>query len=208
MKRILRTTITSFVVITTAVSLPASASDTDQKSPTPAAAAQAPPPAVIEEDYTIGPGDVLNIAVWENEDLTLPLAVLPDGTISFPLIGTVSVAERTVNEIKKEIEEKLTPYIPDPVLSLWVYQVNSMIVYVIGRVNRPGDFKLNSNITVLQALAMAGGLNPFAERGNIKIFRKNDKSTNVFEFNYDDVSRGKHLEQNIVLKRGDVIVVP
>ena len=97
---------------------------------------------------------------------------------------------------------------PDLNLSVLVHQVNSMMVYVIGRVNKPGRFILNSNIDVMQALAMAGGLNPFAEQGNVKIFRKTLDGKKIFDFDYDDVANGKKLEQNIMLKRGDVIVVP
>ncbi len=83
-----------------------------------------------------------------------------------------------------------------------------MMVYVIGRVNNPGRFVLNSNIDVMQALAMAGGLNPFAEQGNVKIFREAQGGKKIFDFDYDDVANGKKLEQNIMLKRGDMIVVP
>ncbi|UCF94521.1 MAG: SLBB domain-containing protein, partial [Desulfobacterales bacterium] len=93
-------------------------------------------------------------------------------------------------------------------LSVVVHQVNSMLIYVIGRVNNPGRFVLNADVNVLQALAMAGGLNPFAKRGSIKIFREAGGGTKVFGFDYDDVAKGEKLEQNIRLKRGDVIVVP
>jgi polysaccharide export outer membrane protein len=98
--------------------------------------------------------------------------------------------------------------VPDLDLSVIVHQVNSMMVYVIGRVNNPGRFPINSNVSVLQALAMAGGLNPFAKRSKIKIFRNQGGQTRIFDFDYDDVSKGETLEQNIMLKRGDVIVVP
>ena len=97
---------------------------------------------------------------------------------------------------------------PDLNLSVLVHQVNSMMVYIIGRVNNPGRFILNSNIDVMQALAMAGGLTPFAEQGNVKIFRETKGGKKIFEFDYDDVAEGKKLKQNIMLKRGDLIVVP
>ena len=161
-----------------------------------------------ESDYIIGPGDVLDISVWKEMALTKLVTVLPDGKIAFPLIGAVTAGGKTLAEITKELEKKLARFVPNLSLSVVVHQVNSMMVYVIGRVTHPGRFVLNSNIDVLQALAMAGGLNPFAEQGNIKIFREAKDGKKIFEFDYNDVSAGKKLEQNIKLKRGDVIVVP
>jgi polysaccharide export outer membrane protein len=110
--------------------------------------------------------------------------------------------------LKREIEEKISPYVPDVTLSLEVKQVNSMLLYVIGRVNSPGRFSLNANVNVLQALSMAGGLNPFAKRNSIKIFRQEGGKTQIFDFQYDSVVDGKFLRQNIILQRGDVVVVP
>jgi polysaccharide export outer membrane protein len=160
------------------------------------------------KDYIIGPGDVLDISVWKDETLTRSVVVLPDGKISFPLIGEVIASGKTVAKLKKEIEEKLSAFVPDVILSFEVKQVNSMLIYVIGRVNNPGRFLLNTNVNVLQALSMAGGLTPFAKRDKIKIFRHEGDKTQIFKFHYDDVVEGKDLEQNIILKKGDVVVVP
>ena len=159
-------------------------------------------------DYIIGPGDSLHISIWKNEDLTKLLTVLPDGKVSFPLIGDVMAEGKTVAQLRKELKGRISRFVPDPVLSVLVQQVNSMLIYVVGKVNNPGRFTLNSNIKVLQGLALAGGLNPFAERNKIKIFREEGDNTRIFHFKYDSVSTGKNLEQNIRLKRGDVIVVP
>ncbi len=159
-------------------------------------------------DYIMGPGDMLHISVWKNPELTMQVTVLPDGKISFPLIGDVIAGGKTVPAFKEEICSKIEPYVPDPELSVIVQQVNSMMVYVIGRVNRPGRLVLNANINVLQALAMAGGLNPFAKKNKIMIFRQVDGKTKILKFMYKDVSRGENLEQNIFLRRGDTIVVP
>ena len=164
--------------------------------------------AGASESYIIGPGDLLNISVWQDESLTRDAIVLPDGRISFPLIGEVTAAGRTLGNLKKEMEGRLTRYVPNITLSLDVKQVNSVLIYVLGRVNNPGRFALNTNVDVLQALATAGGLNPFAKRSTIRIFRHEGGKTAIFKFDYDDVSGGEHLEQNIMLKRGDVIVVP
>ena len=158
-------------------------------------------------DYIIGAGDVLEISVWKNEDLTKLLTVLPDGKISFPLIGEVMAEGKTLAQLKKELESKISRYVPDPVLSVVIHQANSNMIYVIGKVRNPGRFALNSDIRVLHGLALAGGLNPFAEQNKIRIFREEGGKTLIFHFRYDDVSTGKKLEQNIWLKRGDVIVV-
>ena len=160
------------------------------------------------QDYVIGPGDVLEISVWKEEALTKLVTVLPDGKIQFPLIGEAMASGWTVAQLKKEIETRLARFVPDPVLSVSVYQMNSLNIYVVGKVNKPGRFALNANADVLQALAMAGGLNSFAKRSQIKVFRKQDGKTKIFDFDYDDVTDGEKLEQNIQLVRGDVIVVP
>jgi polysaccharide export outer membrane protein len=159
-------------------------------------------------DYVIGPGDVLDISVWKDEAMTKLVTVLPDGKIAFPLIGEVTAAGKTVAVLHKELEAKLDRFVPDVSLSLVVSQVNSMLIYVIGRVNSPGRFALNTNVNVLQALAMAGGLNPFAKRDKIKIFREEGATTKTLAFDYDLVAKGEALEQNIHLRRGDIIVVP
>jgi polysaccharide export outer membrane protein len=146
--------------------------------------------------------------LWRDDALTKQVVVLPDGKISYPLIGEIIAGGRTIGDLKNEIADKLVPYVPEPVLNIEVKQVNSMILYVIGRVNSPGRFVLNANVNVLQALSIAGGLNPFAKRSKIKIFRKQGDQTKAFPFNYDEVVDGEKLSQNITLQRGDVIVVP
>ncbi len=162
---------------------------------------------VYAGDYRIGPGDVLDIAVWKNPDLTKQLVVLPDGTIHFPLIKELKVGGVTVNELESMLVSSLKKYVPEPDLSISIVQVNSMMIYVIGKVNHPGRFSINTNIDVMQALSVAGGLNPFAKEKEIVIFRKESGATTILNFNYEEVSQGKNLEQNITLKRGDVIVV-
>lgn len=158
--------------------------------------------------YTIGAGDQILISVWKDEALTRQVVVLPDGKISFPLVGEVQAAGRTIDQLRNELESKLDRFVPGVTLSVIVQQVNSQVVYVIGRVTTPGRFLLTGDINVLQALAMAGGLNPFAKKGEIKIFRQEDGKTKIYPFDYDAVSTGSDLRQNITLQRGDVIVVP
>jgi polysaccharide export outer membrane protein len=99
--------------------------------------AAAPEGEAVPENYVIGPGDILNISAWKNEDLTRQVTVLPDGTFSFPLIGAVKASGKTASQLKNELEKKITPYSPEPTISVMVAQVNSHVVYVIGRANRP-----------------------------------------------------------------------
>jgi polysaccharide export outer membrane protein len=175
----------------------------------------APPPQELKggldlfgQDYVIGPGDQLGVTVWRDDMLTRTALVLPDGKIQFPLIGELVVGGKTVGEVKKELVEKLASYVVDADISVEVKQSSSLFIYIIGRVNAPGRQMLVADTTILQALAMAGGLNPFASEDKIKIFRQQKDSTLVYKFRYSYVSAGKHLEDNILLKRGDVIVVP
>lgn len=177
-------------------------------------AAVAPPKTVQAQlekpgdDYIIGSGDILDISLWKDEAMTRQVTVRTDGKIVFPLIGEITAAGRPVAEVKKEMVEKLEEYVPEPVLTVDVKQINSMIVYVTGRVNHAGRFPVNTPVTVLQAISMAGGLNAFAKRSKIKVFRQEDGKTVTFPFDYDEVVDGENLQQNIVLKRGDVVVVP
>jgi len=165
-------------------------------------------PKITTEDYTIGPGDVIDISVWKNDALTKQVTVLPDGKIHFPLIGEVVAGGKTLVDLEKELKQRITQFVPAPDLTVMVQEVNSMVIYVIGKANSPGRFALNTKVNVLQALAVAGGLNTFAKRNKIKIFRKTKDDNLIFTFEYDDVMEGKNLEQNIVLKRGDIIVIP
>ena len=165
-------------------------------------------PAVeMAADYAIGPGDVLEISVWKNQDLTRQVVVLPDGTFTFPLLGRFTAGGKSVAQLKTEMEKKITRYVPEPDLTIIVQQVNSMVVYVIGKVNRPGHIPLNRNISVLQALSMAGGLNIFADQQDLRIVRKSETGTMIIPFNYKAVTEDNMMEGNIQLQRGDVVVV-
>ena len=159
-------------------------------------------------EYVIGAGDQLAISVWRDEHLSRTVVVLPDGKISFPLIGEVVANGKTVPHLRQELEAKLARFVTDSGLTVEVKQSNSMLIYVIGRVNTPGRQNLSAPTNVLQALAMAGGLNPFASKGDIKVFRQQGDRTVAYPFDYQEVSQGRHLEANIELQRGDVVIVP
>jgi polysaccharide biosynthesis/export protein len=164
--------------------------------------------AASTADYIIGPGDVIGISVWKDDSLTRTVVVLPDGKITFPLLGDLIAGGKTVAQLKQGLESGLTRYVADSNVTVEVKQSNSMIIYIIGRVNAPGRQVLVANTNVLQALAMAGGMNPFAKKSDVKIFRQEDGKTMMFLFDYNEVAEGRHLEKNIELKRGDVIIVP
>ena len=158
--------------------------------------------------YRLGPEDVLQISVWKDESLTREALVRPDGMISFPLIGEVQAEGKTAEELQKDIRERLSPFIPDPTVSVAVTKVNSYKIYVVGKVNRPGEYLVGHYSNVMQALSLAGGMTPYASENGIKVLRWEQGNQRTYSFRYGDVKKGNHLEQNILLQRGDVIVVP
>lgn len=158
--------------------------------------------------YVIGPEDGLEIAVWRDDTLKATVLVRPDGGISFPLAGDFVVAGKTAQQVREEIAKRLEKYMPDPVVTVSVVRVASLRVYIIGRVNKPGDILVGRNIDVLQALSLAGGLTPFAEEDSIRIIRRVEGRSVSLPFNYTRVRRGGDLSQNITLKSGDVVLVP
>jgi polysaccharide export outer membrane protein len=151
---------------------------------------------------------MLEISVWKEDALKKEVLVRPDGGISFPLAGDLLAAGRTTEEVRAELAARLEKYIPDPVVSVSVLKAANYKVYVIGRVNKPGDYATGRPIDVLQALSMAGGLTPFASDNDIHVLRKREGSELSIPFNYTDIRHGVHLDQNIILKSGDVVVVP
>lgn len=158
--------------------------------------------------YQIQPGDVLMVSVWKEEDLTQEVIVRPDGLISFPLVGESTAAGSDVDTLRILITEGLKKYIPDPVVTVSVLQLTGNTVYVIGQVNRPGVFPIARNVDVMQALSMAGGTSTYAALNDIKILRRENNKLVALPFKYAEVEKGKNLEQNIVLRAGDVVVVP
>jgi polysaccharide export outer membrane protein len=171
-------------------------------------AAGAPVRAGDDPNYQIGPEDGLDISVWKDETLKKEVLVRPDGGISFPLAGDFRVSGKTAAEVRDELVRRLEKYIPDPVVTVAVVKVASYRVYVLGRVNKPGDFAVGRNVDVLQALTMAGGMTPFATEDGIRIIRKVDGRQVAIPFEYSRVRKGEDLSQNITLKSGDVVLVP
>ena len=158
--------------------------------------------------YLLGPGDVLEISVWKEEGLQKEVLVRPDGGITFPLVGELKAGGRTAAQLQQSIVKSIKRFIPDPVATVAVLQVKNNKVFVVGKVNRPGEFVATHYMDVMQVLAMAGGLNAFAKSSDIKILRRVKGIERAMHFDYDAVSQGEDLKQNIILKSGDVVVVP
>jgi polysaccharide biosynthesis/export protein len=167
-----------------------------------------PLPVVVEGSYLLGPEDIIKISVWKDEHLTQEVVVRPDGMISFPLVGDVPAAGRTIEDVRLELVRRLNKFVPNPHVSVLATKILSNKIYVIGRVNKPGEFLVGHYTDVLQALSLAGGLTPFASENDIRIMRRIRGEQLVFQFRYGDVRKGKELEQNIILERGDVVMVP
>lgn len=160
------------------------------------------------DSYAIQPEDVLDIFVWKEDDLQKQVTVRPDGGVSLPLIGNVAVAGKTIAQIQSDITLALKEYIPDAVVTVSIAELKGMRIYVSGKVARPGEYEIGRYIDVLQALTLAGGPNVFADANNISIQRRVGDKVEVYHFNYGQVQKGKHLEQNIMLKPNDVVMVP
>ncbi len=160
------------------------------------------------ERYKINPGDVLEVSVWKEEDLQRQLLVNPDGHFAFPLAGDLVATGKTVEQLRQEITEKLSRFIPDVVVTVAAIKVDGNIVYVLGQVARPGPFVMNRVTDVMQAISLAGGPTPFADVNGIKILRRDQGSQTAISFKYGDLEAGKKLEQNILLRAGDIVVVP
>ena len=161
-----------------------------------------------DANYTVKPGDMLSISVWKEPDLQRPALVRPDGSFSFPLVGEVDAKGKTVADLNKLMAQRLAKYISDPVVTVSIQEIKGNKVYVIGQVNRPGEFIMNPTVDVMQALSMAGGTTPFAALGDIVVLRRTPAGKQSLPFRYNDVVRGKRMDQNIDLQSGDVVVVP
>lgn len=162
-----------------------------------------------EGAYIIGPGDILSIYVWKEPDMQKEVQVRPDGVITFPLVNEVAASGKTVSKLKQDLEKKIKTFIPDAVLTVSILKAVSNKIYVLGKVNRPGEYVATNYMDVLQALTLAGGLTPYADSDDIKVIRRDSNNKKfIFSFDYDEVITGERLDMNIMLKSGDTVVVP
>ena len=169
----------------------------------------APASRGVSDDYLIGFGDTLQIAVWKEAELSVPSVVVrPDGRITVPLIKDVEVAGLTPRQAESLITEGLGNFIQDPNVTVVVATINSKKIYVIGAVRKEGTLPYTYNMTVMQALSEAGGLNDYAKRKKIYILRTESGKEYRLDFNYDEVVKGERMEQNILLLPSDTVVIP
>jgi polysaccharide export outer membrane protein len=169
-----------------------------------APAAQPLPLAVDPKTFVLGPQDIVSIQVWREPEFTRQAIVRPDGKIGMPLIKDVEASGKTPEALAKDLEKALSEYLKEPEVTVTVLQVNSKKYFVTGQVNRPGGFSLYTPIHVMEALTQAGGFREFANTKKIVILRKGER----IKFNYNDVVKGKNLDQDILVESGDYIVVP
>jgi polysaccharide export outer membrane protein len=166
-------------------------------------AAQTPPDA---DPYVIGVDDVLNVAYWRQEDYSAEVTVRPDGRITLPLIGEVPVIGLTPQAVADAVRTKAADFLQDPVVTVVVTRINSRKVFITGEVTRPGAYALSTPTTVLQLIALAGGLTDFADRGGIVVIRAG-ATPETLTINYRQLAKLQKLEQNITLRPGDTVVV-
>lgn len=176
-------------------------------TPSPAAAGSQPAP-VVPDSFVIGPEDVLGVVFWREPDLSGDVTVRPDGRISLPVIGELEAAGLTPNALRERVQAAAAKYLTEVNVAVVVRQINSRKIFVTGEVATPGTYPLTAPRTVMQAIALAGGLSEFADAKNITVLRNRGGRAQSFKFNYRDVSKGKNLEQNILLEPGDTVVVP
>jgi len=162
----------------------------------------------LPSDYVIGPDDVLGVVFWREPDMSGDVTVRPDGRITLPVIGSIQAAGLQPEALQAQILAAAGKYITDANVVVVVRTINSRKVFVTGLVTTPGAQPLTGPLTVIQAIALAGGVAEFADSKNITILRTENGRTLSFKFNYRDVSKGKSLEQNILLRPGDTVVVP
>ena len=188
------------------LALPAFAQETDNSAKI-RRPIRTPTGSSTDPSYLLGPEDQLRISVWDNKELTLDLVVRPDGKISMPLLQDVPAEGLTATQLAANIQQGLSAYIVNPEVSVIVLQVNAPKFYMIGYVARPGTYPLRGDTSVLQALALAGGLTQFASPRSIKLIRAVGGKQEVRKINYYDIIEDGG-EGNYLLKSGDTIVVP
>ncbi len=164
---------------------------------------------VFVDAYKIGSGDILEIVTWKEPDFTRgEVLVRIDGKISFPLLGDVQAAGRTPLEINKDIEEGLKDYIDSPIVTVTVKNPESQKFYILGEVQKTGEYRLIKGLTVLQAFALAGGFTDWASKKEIILLRNEKGKDKVYSVNYKNIVKDKDFRQNIQIKADDTIIVP
>jgi polysaccharide biosynthesis/export protein len=212
-----RLAVTAFVFMLTAsvmgLRAVASAEAAPQGAPTAPKAEARPrgaesPRVLTPAGYVIGPEDVLTIMFWKDKDMSGDVIVRPDGNISTPLLNDIQAAGLTPDELRVRINHEAANFLEDPNATVIVKQINSRKVFIAGEVEKPGAYPLAGPMTVLQLIANAGGFKEYARRDSIVVIRNESGRQVQLPFDYNQVLRGKKLQQNVELKPGDTVVVP
>jgi polysaccharide export outer membrane protein len=162
----------------------------------------------VSPDYILGSEDIIEVLVWKNENLSKIVAIRPDGKISLPLVGDIHAAGLTTSQLRESIKEKLKDFKESPEVSVIVRDINSLVVYITGEVVHPGKLMLRSDTSLLQAIVMAGGFTQFASSNKIILLRRIGGIETRKVIRYKDIVSGKKPEDDVILLRGDTIVVP
>ena len=172
------------------------------------AGANVPAGAALPAGYVIGPEDVLDVVFWRDKDMSAQVTVRPDGRITLPLLNDVQASGLTPDQLREQLTTVAKKYVEDPSITVVVKAINSRKVFITGMVGKPGSYSLTAPTTVMQLIAMAGGIQEFADSKNIVIMRTENGRQLSYPFNYKEVLKRRNLRQNIELKPGDTVVVP
>jgi len=168
----------------------------------------APAAGSVPPGYVIGPEDVLSIIFWRDKDMSADVVVRPDGKVSLPLLNDIDAAGLTPEQLREELVKRASKYVEDPNASVVVKEIHSRKVFITGNVAKPGSYSLAGEMNVMQLIALAGGLQEYADSKNIVVMRMENGRQVAHRVNYKDIVKQKHVEQNIQLRSGDTVIVP
>ena len=196
-------------ILTMAVAASAQARGQQANARPVGAAAPVVPGAIVPPPgYVIGADDVLAVTFWRDKDLSSDVSVRPDGKITLPLLNDIDAAGLTPDELRDRVTKAATQYVEDPNVTVTVKAINSRKVFITGNIGKPGPYPLGGPMTVMQLIAMSGGVQEFAKSDKILIMRTENGKPVAHKFNYKEVSQGKKLAQNVELQPGDTVIVP
>ena len=171
-------------------------------------AAAVSPEFVLGPEFVIGPEDILTVVFWREKEMSGDVTVRPDGKITLLLLGEIQAAGWTPSRLGADIQTAAAKYLADPNVTVIVRQINSRLAFITGEVNVPGAYPLTGPRSIMQLIALAGGVLEYAKLGEITVLREDQGQSRAFRFSYEDVARGRRLQQNFLLQPGDTVVVP